>query len=257
MILIVGGDSLIGNALAGYLKENNIQFHSSTRHIEFESENRPLIDLSKTKTFEQLPNYNCAVFCAAITDMSRCEKEQEKTSNVNVAGTLTFMKKLLINKVYTIFLSTNQVFDGKNPFKKPDSPRKPINEYGKQKAKIEKYIENSSNVAILRLTKVIHSKLKIFNRWTRNLSNGIPIYAFTDMTLSPITLEEVVEKIGLLVSRKSTGIYQLSGETDISYYDYAQKFGINNGYSLDLVKKDTYKGKIEFDPPKYTSLINV
>ena len=77
------------------------------------------------------------------------------------------------------------------------------------------------------------------------------------MTLSPIKLNDVVEKIDYLIENKRTGVYQLSGEYDISYYDYALEFAKDNGYPSDLVKKDSWKRKLEFRPPLHTSMVNV
>jgi len=44
---------------------------------------------------------------------------------------------------------------------------------------------------------------------------------------------------------------------DISYYDFARHFAEENGYSPKLVKEDTWKVKLEFEPPKFTSMVNV
>ena len=69
-ILIVGGDSLIGSALADYWRENDIPFHASTRHKKMVSENCPIIDLNNTDTFQNLKTYNSAIICAAFTDIT-------------------------------------------------------------------------------------------------------------------------------------------------------------------------------------------
>jgi dTDP-4-dehydrorhamnose reductase len=257
VVLIVGGESTIGAALANYYTENNIPFHASTRNVELVSDEQPYIDLAQPQTFRGISGYKSAVVCAAVTDMGTCEKTPDSTRAVNIMATIKLIKYLINKNIHIVFLSTNQVFDGKKPMHKPDALRNPINEYGKQKAEVERFVENSSNAAILRLTKVIYPGLELLNKWMNSLSNGISIFAFTDMTLSPINIEEVVQKIDSLVSRKATGIYQLSGESDISYYDFAQKFARENGYSPNLVIKDTWKGKLEFEPPKFTSMVNV
>ena len=257
MVLIIGGESTIGAALADYYTKNSIPFHASTRNIELASDEHPYIDLVQPLTLRKISDYKSAVICAAVTDMTVCEKTPEKTRVVNIMATIKLIKYLINKKIHIVFLSTNQVFDGEKPMHKPDARRNPINEYGKQKAEVEMFVENSSNTAILRLTKVIYPRLELLNKWRNSLSNGISICAFTDMTLSPINIEEVVQKIDSLVSRKATGIYQLSGESDISYYDFAQKFARENGYSPKLVIKDSWKGKLEFEPPKYTSMVNV
>jgi dTDP-4-dehydrorhamnose reductase len=257
MYIIIGGDSVVGKALAEYWLKNKIPFQSSTRHKEFQSEKRPFIDLTKTRTFENLLPQENAVICAAITDMGLCEKNSEETRVINVSATIKLIKRLNSNKTHIVFLSTNQVFDGKKAYQNPYAPRNPISEYGKQKAQVEEFIENIPNACIIRLTKVIHPELELLKKWKHSIADRKEIYAFVDMTLSPINIDEVVKKIDTLVRHKATGVYQVSGVRDLTYYEFAQNFAINNGLSIEIVKKDYWKSKLELAPPMYTSLLNV
>lgn len=257
MNLIIGGDSFIGSALSAYWRQKNIPFHASTRHEEKVAYNRPLIDLNKTDTFQHLKNYKSTIICAAITDISECEKNPYRTRKVNVVGTVELAKRFAEKGIHVVFLSSNQVFNGQHPMQKPDAARNPINEYGRQKAEVEMFIETLPNACILRITKVIHHDLPLMENWLAMLSNGDSVFVFADMTLSPINLDDVINKIDLLVKDKAKGIYQLSGEEDISYYEFAQAFAKENGFSERLVKEDSWKNKLQFTPSMYTSLTNV
>ena len=257
MNLIVGGDGLIGSALSDYWVKNNILFHASTKHKNRVSDYRPLIDLNNTNTFQNLKIYKSAIICAAITDIKECEKNPGKTRKVNVVGTVKLIKKFVEKGSHIVFLSTNQVFDGQHPMQNPNAARKPTTEYGKQKTEVESFVKNISNACILRLTKVMYPGMELLNKWMKSLSNGKPISAFTDMTLSPISINDVIIKIDSLVRQKAIGIYQLSGERDISYFEFAQEFAVSNGYSEKLVVKDSWENKLPFIPPVYTSLVNV
>jgi dTDP-4-dehydrorhamnose reductase len=255
--LIVGGDSLIGSALADYWSEMNNLFHSSTRNKGKVSINRPLIDLSDIKTFRQLDKYSSVVICAGITSVEECEKNPEKAAEINVNSTIDLIKKLSLSKTHIVFLSTNHVFDGQNQLERPDSVRNPITQYGRQKAKVEVFIEKQPNTSIIRLTKVIHQDLPLIKDWIIKLSNRDSIYAFKDMMLSPIKIEEVIKKINLIVQKRSKGIFQISGRKDISYYELAQQLAKENGYSPLMVKKDSWKNKLNFTPPNFTNLYRV
>ena len=257
MYLIIGGNSTISLALSNYWTDNNIPFHASTQNPELVSVQRPVIDLSNQSTFKEISGYKSAVICAAVTDMATCEEKPDETRTVNVIGTIELIKNLAEKKIHIVFLSTNQIFNGDKPMQKPDAPRNPVNEYGKQKVEVEKFIENITNACILRMTKVIHSRLDLLNSWKKLLADGKSIFAFTDMTLSPINMNDVIEKLDLLVRKKAEGIYQLSAENDISYYEFALEFAKKYGYSSELVKKDSWRGKLKFEPPKYTSIVNV
>ena len=254
MNLIVGGDGLIGSALSDYWVKNNILFHASTKHKNRVSDYRPLIDLNNIGNYQ---HYKNVIICAGITNISECENNPEITRKVNVSGTIELIKIFVKKKAHIIFLSSNQVFDGNCPIQKPNGSRNPTTEYGRQKAKVEMFIDKLSNACVLRLTKVIHTELTLLKEWGDNLSSGHPVYAFNDMTLSPINIYEVIKKIDRLVREQAIGIFQLSGKKDISYYKFAKKFAKENGYLLELVKTDSWKNKLQFTPPLYTSLQNV
>ena len=77
-------------------------------------------------------------------------------------------------------------------------------------------------------------------------------------SISFLKLEsDVVMKINTLVTKELTGIYQLSGNQDISYFEFAKNFVLDNGYSEDLVKGCSYLDKLTFNVPRYTSMLNV
>ena len=134
MNLIVGSESTIGATLSNFWFKNNISFHTSTRNTELVSNQRLFIDLTQQHTFKRMYGYKSAVICADITDMAICETNPDETKTVNVTGTIELIKQFLQKKIHIVFLSTNQVFDGEEPMRKPDAPRNLINEYGKQKA---------------------------------------------------------------------------------------------------------------------------
>ena len=255
--LVVGGDSQIGTVLSNYWLENNIPFHTSTRYKKMVADNCHLIDLNNTGTFQNLKIYKSAIICAAVTDIAECEKNPNRTRKINVEGTVELVKQFSRKGTHILFLSSNQVFDGQHPMQKPNAPRSPITEYGRQKVEVEAFLENLSNVCILRMTKVIHPGLEILRKWKKSLSEGQPILAFTDLSVSPISINDVVKKIDILARQKASGIFQISGGNDISYFEFAKEFAITNGFPKELVKKDSYKKKLKFTPPKFTSLINI
>ena len=97
----------------------------------------------------------------------------------------------------------------------------------------------------------------IIKKMGKSLSNGQPIFAFSDMSLSPVSINDVIQKIDSLVRQKAKGIFQLSGVKDISYFDFAKEFAKENGFSEKLVREDFWKDKIQFAPPNFTSLVNI
>ncbi|MBT5399998.1 sugar nucleotide-binding protein [bacterium] len=256
IVLIIGGDSLIGSALFEYWREDKtIQCYSSTRNNHLVSDSRPYIDLKKPELFKIDKHYEVVILCASISSIVSCNLNKKQTRIINVDNTYSVSKKLSQLGAHIIFLSSNQVFDGTVPFKKNNDSKSPISEYGKQKVDTEELISGLKRFSILRLTKVMHPELSLLLKWKGILENGEKISAFKDMYFSPIDIKKVIGKIDFLTKKKLVGIYHCSGCEDISYYDFAIKYVEELGYSKELVKEDFCKKK-GIIPVRFTSLMS-
>lgn len=253
MHLIVGGDSVIGKALGNYWEKNNIDFHSSTRNSEFSSKIKPFIDLENLDLTNLDCSYDSVVLCAAVSKLDECEKHPNRTRKINVINTFKLAQRLSNSGAMVLLLSTNQVFDGKIPHRKINDEKNPINEYGKQKSEMEDLMVGLEQYGILRLTKVIHPKLSLLLKWRDMLENGEKISAFKDMYFSPIDIKKVIVKIDFLAKERAIGVFHCSGDTDISYYDFAIEYVKELGFSKELVKEDFCKTK-GVTPVRFTSL---
>ena len=255
MILIVGGDSVIGGALAKYCEREKIFFHASTRKRKLISNSRPFFDLREPEIIDY-KQYDAAVICIGLSYLSYCEMNPALTREINVNLTINLISHLNRLGVFTVVLSTNQVFDGEKPFRKTTDKRCPINEYGRQKSELESLVEKFSNYSIVRITKVISSNLPLLVQWKEKLEAGLEIKAFEDMSVCPVHLSRVIEKIKIIIEKKEPVIYHCSGENDLSYFDYAKFFAQENGYDINLVTRDSYKSnkEINYNVPIYTSL---
>ena len=88
----------------------------------------------------------------------------------------------------------------------------------------------------LRLSKVIYPDNALFRSWIDNLRDGNPISAFSDMTLSPVELGDVVALLSFIGSRAEPGLYQASGARDISYHDFALMLASQMGIDGSMVR---------------------
>jgi len=253
MYFIIGGDSLIGQALAENWTQNGLSFHFSTRQRELVSTNRPFLDLEYIESSQiDYHQYDAAVFCAAMSKLSDCETNPEKSRKINVLATSRIIHSLTQSGVFVLFLSSSQVFDGTQPFRRPTEKPCPVNQYGKQKAEAEDEILKIPNTAILRMAKVIHPNLPLFQKWKHKLIAGESIYSYKNYYFSPVELNKVVKTINLIIEKKQPGIHHtLSGE-DVSYYDYAINLGKLLGVDLSLI--EGVEAKLNFNSCKYTSL---
>ena len=252
MHLIVGGDSDIGMAIADNWNNNNIPFHASTRRISLISGERPYIDLSDVNTIININfAYDVAIITAGVTSIDKCERNPEETRNINVVNTSLLINKLHSQGAYVMFLSSNQVFDGRTNLQKVNDEKSPITQYGGQKSEMEDLVSKLEGYSILRLTKVIHPEFSLFKEWDSKLMKNIEIKAFTDMVFCPVDIDTVISKIDGLLTNKVNGIYHCSGDVDITYYKYAENLGL----SVQLDCKEECLNNIDiFTPPRFTCL---
>jgi len=66
-------------------------------------------------------------------------------------------------------------------------------------------------------------------------------------------IKKVIVKIDFLAKERAIGVFHCSGDTDISYYDFAIEYVKELGYSKELVKEDFCKTK-GVTPVRFTSL---
>src|SRR5580700_8738065 len=194
MFLIVGGDSEIGAAAYRAMKAQGVSAAATTRRGEHVAADRPFLDLAAPlDDWAPPPRTQAVCFCAAIARLSACADDPQGSAQINVVQTLALVEKLLARDIAVLFLSTNQVFDGRTPQVPADAPHSPVSEYGRQKARAEAALRdrmtNGAPVAILRLAKVVSDGMPLIQGWVRELSAGKPIRVFNDMPLAPTPID--------------------------------------------------------------------
>ncbi len=221
--LICGKNGNIGGALFKHLTAKNIETFGTTNRVPSDKHtiHLNLADDPSSWNLSEHP-VEVAYLCSGICRMNLCEQDPTGTHKVNVAGMTALIKQLSDKGAFIVYLSTNQVFDGLEPFAKENKPHKPKNEYGKQKAAVERFIqENCSRYAIVRLTKVVEPNMALIKNWIDLLSERQPLKAFHDMPLAPVSLRQVIETLTLIGEKQVTGIYHISGSEDVSYFTIA------------------------------------
>lgn len=223
--LVVGSDSLVGRALMGHLERAGEHVVGTTRRRDPVDESHLYLDLSE----DSVDKWRCpwlvavAVICACVTKLEACANDPVGTARVNVQGVAKLATKLVAEGAFVIYLSSNQVFDGTMPHRLPNDPVSPVTEYGRQKAEAERQMRQwGGSVAIVRFTKILEPKPPLFSAWAKSLKNDEIIQPFSDMAMAPIPLSCAVSVLRLLADLRLPGIFQLSGDRDISYAEAAR-----------------------------------
>ena len=234
-VLIVGGDGLLGRAVADRLSSGRTEVIRTTRrrvgeglHLELSAD---------PSTWPGLPDVDAVIIAGGVSSLVECAREPEKSARVNVDGIVEVARRSGGMNVQTIYLSSSQVFSGDRPFSRRDDAPSPVSEYGRQKAEAESRIMNlGGRNAVLRISKVMAPDWTLLQNWRTELSRDRILQPFDDFTLAPVRVADVVDLIGEMLKHAATGIYQLSGDADIPYADLARSLAGSMGASADLVQ---------------------
>lgn len=240
MFLIVGANSEIGSVAARLIRARNGNVVTTTRrpaalpaqvHLDFKS---PLED------FRIPEGVQCACIFVAVARLAICETDPIGSALINVERTIALIDLLVARNVYTLFLSTNQVFNGDCPNVAADAPISPISEYGRQKAKTERvlrtWMANGAPIGILRLAKVVSPGMTLLSAWMKELASGHSIRAFNDMTMAPTPIDLVAMTITRMMEDRLSMVAQLSGPRDVTYAEVGRFLAKRVGADPGLVE---------------------
>lgn len=249
--LVVGGDGLIGKALVRALRAEAKEVYATSRRPEPRDANvvpldltRDPDDLFRDRRIQEIASGGrlTAFVSAAITKIAECEQDPERTRRINVTNTVGLGKKLLEAGARVIFLSSNAVFSGGMPFPTETDAPSPNNNYGRQKAEAEQSLlrthaalPDAPPLMIVRLTKVVDRTAPLIAGWIDSLRAGLPIKAFADRRLSPVSLGHVVSSLIAVGKAGITGVYHVTGTDDLSYYEFARLLAFSLAADPDLV----------------------
>jgi dTDP-4-dehydrorhamnose reductase len=219
--LVVGADGMIGGALLRRLRSLGRPALGTSRRHELPGQVRHL-DLAQPPATWDGPPVSVAYLCAAVARLDACRRDPEGSARVNVEGTCRLAAALAATGAFVVYLSTNQVFDGTVPNRRPEEAPCPQSEYGRQKAAAEQQIARLGTAAVLRLTKVFGESVPLFAGWAAALRRGERIRPYADMWMAPLPVSCVTTVLQRLGRLGRPGIYHLSGGRDVTYAEAAR-----------------------------------
>lgn len=257
-VLIVGGNGLVGSGLVREFEEKGTAVWQTTRNKGHVLGKRIFLDLSGEFNEGLLPTeiFNVVVICAGVTSIKACKSDPVSTRQINVINIIKIAKYFAARNSFVIFLSTNSVFDGDQPFAKTFWPVNPQTEYGKQKAETEQELLNSlgQQISIVRFSKILSPSMPILEDWIIKLQKKDFIYPFSDMFMAPVTLKFATDVLRTIVDNKYPGIIHVSASQDFSYLQAAQYIAYKTGSNNNLIIPRSYKDSEVFFSPKNTTL---
>ncbi len=256
--LVVGADGLIGSALLRELRSSGWTAVGTTRrrqaptgllYLDLAEAPPDLSNRSGYGPLLALPDL-VVFFAAASTGYVRCENDPEGSRRVNVTHSMLLAKQMIGLGGFVVYPSSNAVFGDGAASPSEYSARAPASEYGRQKAAAEQALlelaadaGGRGGVAVVRMTKVVHAG-GLLAEWGSALKSGKTVDAAVDLRLSPVSLAYAIGGMIRVAGGRRTGIYHLSGDAELSYFEFAQRLAVALGQSRGQVRETRVRGRL-------------
>jgi dTDP-4-dehydrorhamnose reductase len=173
------------------------------------------------------------------------ENNKKKVTIFETLLETRLLKKIKKN-IRIIFLSSDMVFfGGKNSYL-DNSKKKPINEYGKSKNRIENKIKKLfSNSVILRLPKIYSKNLldnTIYKQVIDNYRKKKISKLFNNQKMHYMNLQDLLAILKKIIkNKKIIGSFNLSTKTLNTRYNLAKKFLVSKNLPINFLQPISYK----------------
>lgn len=250
-IAVTGATGLIGSRIIELLN-NEFTF------IPFSSADLDITNQEHVNEKLNSIEYDILLHLAAYTNVDKAEVEKDTAYNLNVNGTKHLFTVTKKRGKKFIYISTDFVFDGKNPPYYEDSEPNPIGYYGQTKYEGEQLIKG--NAMIIRPSYPFRKefeKKQDFVRTIRSLlEQGKELQMVTDSLITPTFIDDIALALKYLFNNFTPEIFHITGTRSLSPYDAG--IAIAKAFKLDekLIKPTTYqeyfKGKAK--RPQYSEM---
>jgi dTDP-4-dehydrorhamnose reductase len=223
---------------------------------------REKLDVTNRKqVFRQIEKFrpDIVFHFASMTRGDECAKNPQKAHEINVNGTRNVVEVCRKVNAAILFVSTNEVFDGKkkSSYSEMDIPN-PITVAGVTKYEAEKIIaENLTKYFIVRTS-------WLFSKWNNNFLNTVlqiaksnkKINLVVDEVSSPTYSLDLSLAIKKLISTKKYGTYHITNTGKASRREFAEKAFVISNIKTKIVPIKSAQYERTSKPPLYTPLNN-
>ena len=145
-IALTGASGLVGSRIVELLN-NDFEFISLSSN-DFDIRNQDQVN----KVLKDI-NFDMFLHLAAYTNVDGAEIDSTEAYAMNVKGTENIFNAVQNKGKKMIYMSTDLVFDGKNPPYDENSTENPISKYGETKYQGEQVLKDENHPTTIKLTK--------------------------------------------------------------------------------------------------------
>ncbi len=241
-ILITGGSGQLGGCLKRQLSIPNAVILAPDRS------EMDITDIRMVDDYIQLHRPDIIIHCAGYSFVDKAESEPEICYLTNVTGTSNIVNAGNAVDAYTVYISTDYVFDGTKlgPYE-VDDIRNPLSVYGKSKADGEDItlLHNPKNVVLRTSWLFGHGKRNFVETIIALADKASYINVVDDQIGSPTYTNDLAELIQEIIIKKPAGILHGTNSGYCSWADFAEQILINIGSAtvINRISSKEYQSK--------------
>lgn len=200
------------------------------------------------------------IHAAAWTNVDGCAREPDKAFLANAIGTQNVALACAACDAAMVFVSTNEVFDGKatQPYREWDTPQ-PINPYGHSKAAGEWFVRHLLHRFYIARTAWLYAPggRNFPHRIMQLADERGTLQVVADEIGNPTYTPDLASAIAALVKTEAYGAYHLTNSGSCSRYDFAREIlrltGRNQIPVEPITQSDFERASV---PPAFAPLAN-
>lgn len=250
-IAVTGADGLVGSRIIELLKND----------FDFIPLSQNKMDITNTQSVQIILNeieFDFFLHLAAYTNVTAAETNKELCFKINVDGTRNVFNTVQSKGKKFIYISTDFVFDGKNPPYFEDSRPNPPGVYASSKFEGEKIVKDKAMIVRISYPyrASFQNKKDFFRTFKSYLEQKKPLSMITDSLMTPTFIDDIAYGLKHLITNFSPEIFHLIGGQAISPYETAILIAGDFGLDKTLISKTTYQEYIKNKPglPQYADI---
>lgn len=235
---------------SGMLGREFVPLYSNTQLLLTDTnpnQNAAVLDITKSLEVEKLVNSfdpDVIINCAAYTQVDKAESDAENCFLVNSIGPMNLAKAA--KRAMLVHISTDYVYagDGTNrgiPYQETDSVA-PCGVYGLSKYLGDQFVlDLLPNNSLIARTSWLHGRagVSFVDTILKLAQTRESISIVNDQYGSPTWAPWLAQTIVHLISRKITGVYNISSDAGISWFDFAKEIVTQAGLKCNVTAQSS------------------
>jgi dTDP-4-dehydrorhamnose reductase len=237
-LLVTGGSGLMGSKVAelglqeGYEVFSGYAHHRPTHGVAVKIDLR---DDSSVGEAVKAVRPDVIIHTAGLTDVDLCETDKNLAYRINAQATKTLAEAAKVVGAFTVYTSTDYVFDGSKGMYKEEDATDPVNYYGYSKLLGEIYCDAIARTCVIYGSRPASGKVN-FALWIlKGLAEGKAVKVVIDQHITPTLNTNLAGMVLELAERRHKGVYHLAGATRISRYDFAVMIARTFGFDENMI----------------------